>query len=117
MVRLHFEDFGFGGFRLEDRTVDYLNLPEFEELTAHYPEIETAIDKEGNIHLFTFEIWQSIDQLDDLLEDPLLSKIPGIYTVPELGVENATFREVLEAVKKYYEARLSSKQLNTPGRF
>jgi hypothetical protein len=113
MICLHFEDFGFGGFRLEDRTVDYLNLPELEELTAHYPEIETAVDKDGNIHLFTFEIWQSIEQLDDLLEDPLLSEIPGLYTVPELGVKNATFKEVLEAVKKYYEAKLSQKPAHT----
>ena len=37
-------------------------------------------------------------------------EVPGLYTVPELGVENATFKEVLEAVKRYYEEKLSSKQ-------
>jgi len=37
-------------------------------------------------------------------------KIPDRYTVPESGVENATFKEVLEVVEKYYEEKLSSKQ-------
>jgi hypothetical protein len=40
-------------------------------------------------------------------------EIPGLYTVPELGVKNATFKEVLEAVKKYYEAKLSQKSAHT----
>ena len=31
--------------------------------------------------------------------------IPGRYDVPELGIENATFVEVLEAIKKYYQAK------------
>jgi len=115
MVLLHFEDLGvgdlgIGSFRLEDRSIDYLNLPELEELSVQYPEAETSIDEKGNIRLFTFEIWQSIDQINDLLKDPLISQIPGFYTVPELGVENATFKEVLEAVKRYYEEKFSSKQ-------
>jgi hypothetical protein len=33
--------------------------------------------------------------------------------VCELGVENATFKEVLEAVKKYYEEKLSSNNLQS----
>ncbi len=31
--------------------------------------------------------------------------IPGRYDVPELGIENATFVEVLEAIRKYYRAK------------
>ncbi|OMH40208.1 hypothetical protein [Desulfurobacterium indicum] len=51
-------------------------------------------------------------ELKGLIEDVELfeNQIKGLYTVPELGVENATFKEVLEAVKRYYEEKLSSKQ-------
>ncbi len=113
MVRLHFEDlgiedFGISAFRLEDKAVDYLSLPEFEELAAYYPEAETAIDSNGNIRLFSFELWKSPEQIERLVRNPLISQIPGRYTVPELGVENATFKEVLKAVKKYYEEKLFS---------
>ncbi len=31
--------------------------------------------------------------------------IPGRYDVPELGIEKATFVEVLEAIRKYYRAK------------
>ena len=30
------------------------------------------------------------------------NRIPGRYDVPELGLENATFVEVLEAVRDYF---------------
>ncbi len=51
-------------------------------------------------------------ELENLVRDVELfgSQIKGLYTVPELSVENATFKEVLEAVKRYYEEKLSSKQ-------
>ena len=50
-------------------------------------------------------------ELQHLIEDVELfeNRIKGIYTVPELYVKNATFKEVLEAVKKYYEKKLSQK--------
>jgi len=106
---LHFEAEDFF-FRLEDTSVaNVLSLPEHEKIEAYYPEAETAIDKDGNIRLFAFELWKSPGQLDSLIENPLISQIPGLYTVPELGVENATFKEVLKAVKRYYEEKLSSK--------
>ncbi len=31
--------------------------------------------------------------------------IPGRYDVPELDIENATFVEVLEAIRKYYQTK------------
>ncbi|MEO2065850.1 MAG: hypothetical protein ABGX17_05045, partial [Desulfurobacteriaceae bacterium] len=51
-------------------------------------------------------------ELENLVRDVELfeDQIKGLYTVPELGVENATFKEVLEAVKRYYEEKFSSKQ-------
>ena len=114
---LHFEASDMY-FQLEDKSVNILSFPEHEELASYYPEAETTVDNEGNLRFFGFELWGSPEQqLNELICSPLISKIPGLYAVPELGVENATFKEVLEAVKKYYEARLSSKQLNTSGRF
>jgi hypothetical protein len=110
---LHFEA-GDMYFQLEDRSVDVLSLPEHEELMSYYPEAETAVDSDGNLRFFGFELWGSPEQqLNDLICDPLISQIPGLYTVPELGVKNATFKEVLEAVKKYYEAKLSQKPAHT----
>jgi len=51
-------------------------------------------------------------ELENLVKNVALfeNKIKGRYTVPELGVENVPFKEVLEAVKRYYEEKLSSKQ-------
>jgi len=101
-------------FQLEDKSVDILSFPEHEELTSYYPEAETAVDSNGNLRFFGFELWGSPEQqLNELICNPLISQIPGLYTVPELGVENATFKEVLEAVKQYYKARLSQKPAHT----
>ena len=116
-IRLKFEGY-VGGFLLKDPQVkDVDSLGELEELEYEFFEAATGVDKEGRVRYFHFELWKSPEQIDDLIENPLISQIPGLYTVPELGVENATFKEVLEAVKKHYEAGLSSKQLNTSGRF
>ena len=58
-----------------------------------------SLNGEGNI----------FRELQHLIEDVELFKnrIKGTYTVPELGIENATFVEVLEAVKRYYEEKLA----------
>jgi hypothetical protein len=107
-IRLKFEGY-MGGFLLKDPHIkDVDSLGELEELECEFFEVATGIDKEGKIRYFHFELWKSPNQVEDLIEHPLISQIPGLYTVPELGVENATFKEVLEAVKRYYE-KLSSK--------
>jgi len=51
-------------------------------------------------------------ELENLVKNVALfeNQIKGRYTVPELSVENATFKEVLEAVKRYYEEKLTQKQ-------
>jgi len=109
-VKLEFEDYT-AGFSLKDPKVkDVDSLGELEELELEFFEAATGIDEEGRIRYFDFELWKSPDQVKDLLESPLISQIPGRYTVPELGVENVTFKEVLEAVKRYYEEKLSQKQ-------
>ncbi|WP_457568768.1 hypothetical protein [Desulfurobacterium sp.] len=50
-------------------------------------------------------------ELKNLVRDVELfeDQIKGLYTVLELGVENATFKEVLGAVKRYYEEKFASK--------
>jgi len=109
-IRLEFKGY-MGGFSLKDPQVkDVDSLGEFEELEQEFFEAATGIDEAGRIRYFKFELWKSSEQVEDLIENPLISQIPGFYTVPELGVENATFKEVLEAVKRYYEEKLSPKQ-------
>ena len=61
--------------------------------------------------VFYYPDIEPIEQLET--EINYADEIPGLYTVPELGVKNATFKEVLEAVKKYYEAKLSQKPVQT----
>ncbi len=45
------------------------------------------------------------EELEEDIETARRLNISGRYDVPELGVENATFVEVLEAVKRYYQAK------------
>jgi hypothetical protein len=112
-IKLRFEDYT-AGFLLEDPQVeDVDSLEEFEELEQYYFEASTGIDEAGRIRYFDFELWKSPAQLEGLIKNPLISQIPGLYTVPELGVRNATFKEVLEAVKKYYETKLSQHSVQT----
>ena len=109
-VKLEFKGY-MDGFLLKDPQVkDIDSLGELEELEYEFFEAATGIDEAGRIRYFDFELWKSPEQINSLIKNPLISKIPGFYTVPELGVENATFKEVLEAVKRYYEEKFSSKQ-------
>ena len=109
-IRLEFKGY-MDGFSLKDPKVkDVDSLGELEELELEFFEAATGIDEEGRIRYFDFELWKSPNQVKDLLESPLISQIPGLYTVPELRVENATFKEVLEAVEKYYQEKLTQKQ-------
>lgn len=98
------------GFYLEDPKVN-----EEDILTGYYTlnpfpfqaDAERS-SKEIVFFDFVFSDGDLSRQLD--VEITYASEIPGLYTVPELGVENVTFKEVLEAVKRYYEEKLSSKQ-------
>ncbi len=89
------------GFSLYDPTlVDELEYEDYEfaEKALH--------DEKGAIELFrhTF-ITDMRKELDSIVQDARRLNIPGRYDVPELGIENATFVEVLEAVRKYYRAK------------
>jgi hypothetical protein len=101
------------GFYLEDPSVD-----EDKVLVGYYSlnPFPFQVDAEENskeVVFFDFVFFDGdlMRQLD--IEISYADEIPGLYTVPELGVKNATFKEVLEAVKKYYEAKLSQKPAHT----
>jgi hypothetical protein len=107
---LHFEDVK-SGFRLKADKVGNKEFP-FPSLL-----VEVLTNDQGEV---TFVDWVFMSSPDEDLRLELSYmenriEIPGLYTVPELGVENATFKEVLEAVKKYYEdERFIGKPENFP---
>jgi len=109
-VRLSFKDKALG-FVLESRVegegIDFSGefgdaIHDLDGHVVYYDYMFRSLNGEGNI----------FRELENLLKDVLLfeDQIKGRYTVPELGVENVTFKEVLEAVKRYYEEKLSQKQ-------
>ena len=98
------------GFYLEDPKVNVEDVIVGYYTFNPFPFQADAERKSREIVFFDFVFLDGdfSHQLD--VEIGYASQIPGRYTVPELGVENATFKEVLEAVKRYYEKKLSSKQ-------
>ena len=98
------------GFYLEDPQVNEENTLIGYYTLNPFPFQADAERESGEIVFFDFVFLDRnlSHQLD--VEINYASEIPGRYTVPELGVEDATFKEVLEAVKRYYEERLSSRQ-------
>ncbi|WP_456426519.1 hypothetical protein [Desulfurobacterium sp.] len=107
---LHFEDreltFALDS-GMEGEGVDFSgefgdNIYDNNGVICFYNYAFRSLNGEGNI----------FKELENLVKDTTLfeNQIKGRYTVPELGVENATFKEVLEAVKRYYEAKLSQKR-------
>jgi hypothetical protein len=100
---LHFEDVK-SGFRLKAGKVGSREF-HFSSLL-----VEVLTNDKGEA---TFVDWvfmsSPIEDLRIELNYAKNIKIPGLYTVPELGIENVTFVEVLESVKKYYEEKVSQK--------
>jgi hypothetical protein len=98
------------GFRLtsnydrEKSLVGYYSYAPFSAQVDAHPETKEIVYFSLVFNLHS----NPIEQLN--VEIDYANEIPGRYTVPELGVENATFKEVLKAVKRYYEEKLSSKQ-------
>ncbi|WP_456436964.1 hypothetical protein [Desulfurobacterium sp.] len=109
-MKLHFEE-TFSGFRLigpydrEKSLVGYYSYAPFSAQADAHPETKEII------YFSLVFYYPDVDPINQLnTEINYAGKVPGLYTVPELGVENVTFKEVLEAVKRYYEEKLSSKQ-------
>ena len=79
----------------------------YEELLERFPLLSLASNRRGEI-LYLY--------LDTSVETPLefvkffvdsarKYNIPGLYTVPELGLKDVPFDVVLEKVKEYYERK------------
>ena len=67
-------------------------------------------DGRGNIAEYSLAFYQDpVKELANWIDEARRLNIPGRYDVPELGIENATFVEVLEAIKKYYQAKALAK--------
>ena len=110
-MRLNFKPYEFG-FTLENSIPsEELQEDRFVDVSPH---IEFLVTKEGEV---AFVDWPFLkDPLQELeVEVTFLKKnlIPGRYDVPELGLKDATFVEVLEAIRDYY-ARKFGKKSETP---
>ena len=99
-----------GGFYLEDPEVEEEKVIEGYYSLNPFPFQVDAEKNSKEVVFFDFVFFDGDPLRQIEIEMECANEIPGLYTVPELGVENATFKEVLEAVKRYYEEKLSSKQ-------
>ena len=103
-MRLEFKEQPFG-FTLEAEGVnrDGLEEVEFENVA---PYIDFYATQSGEIGFVSWPFFEKpIRELEVEIEYLRQNNIPGRYDVPELGIENATFVEVLEAVRRYYQAK------------
>lgn len=108
-VKLSFEDKELGFVlesTLEGEGIDFSGefgdaIYDLDGHVVYYDYMFRSLNGEGDI----------FKELENLVKDVSLfeKQIKGRYTVPELGVENTTFKEVLEAVKRYYEEKLTQK--------
>ena len=97
-IRLHFEDKGYG-FILEDETFkgNRASLDDYElgDFALHNGHGELVVMME------TFTE-RGPKPLGRYIQEARRLNIPGRYDVPELGLKDATFVEVLEAIRDYY---------------
>ena len=103
-MQLNFRSHEFG-FTLKNK-VPLKNLKEgnFEDIS---PYIELLVTSENEVAFVEWPFFENpLKEIEVELPYFRKNSIPGRYDVPELGVKNATFVEVLEAVKRYYEKNL-----------
>ncbi len=104
-VKLHFENKGYG-FVLEDKAFsgDRTLLEDYElgDFAFYNGNGEVVVMME------TFT-GSGLHPLNYYIREARRLNIPGRYEVPELGLKDATFVEVLEAVRDYYARKLASR--------
>ncbi len=94
---------------LHDPTVDIDQFAESEEFSYEFPDVGNAVDKKGRIRYFHVELWEGTpDYLDHIISYLEQHPVPGTYTVEELGLYDVPFVEVLKAIKKLYEKKLTT---------
>ncbi len=103
-MKLEFKEQPFG-FTLEAEGInrDELKEVEFEDVA---PYIDFYATQSGKIGFVSWPFFENpIRELEVEIGYLRQNNVPGRYDVPELGIENATFVEVLEAIRKYYRAK------------
>ena len=90
------------GFTLEDENYPESLLLDDEEIEAEYPEVQPLVDRENKVRFLDFEFIGLNDEriLEDFSQHITKKKFNGLYTVPELGLENVPFEKVIETVKE-----------------
>ncbi|OAQ20026.1 hypothetical protein [Thermosulfurimonas dismutans] len=103
-VRLHFKE-DFVGFHLLSPDEEGEDSPLTGEIGHQISE-----DAEGRIVGYSLAfIKDPVYDLNICLSEARRLNIPGRYEVPELGLKDATFVEVLRAVRDYYARKLASR--------
>ncbi len=109
-IRLNFWS-GPAGFSLKDADFkgDLFSLKDYEVIGD-----QALYAPDGHI-VFLSETFfnSSLEPFEFYLQEARRLNIPGRYDVPELGLKDATFVEVLEAIRDYY-ARKFGKKSETP---
>ena len=78
-------------------------------LSSEFPDVLVTRDSEGNLRYFSVDLWEGTpDYLDHIISYLESHPVPGTYTVEELGLHDVPFVEVLKAIKKLYEKKLTT---------
>ena len=103
-MKLRFKEQPFG-FTLEAEGINKDKLKEvmFKDVA---PYIDFYTTQSGEIGFVSWPFFEKpIRELEIEMKYLNQNDIPGRYDVPELGIKNATFVKVLEAIKKYYQTK------------
>ena len=105
-IKLNFKDHG-SGFELDNPNFkgDIFGLHNYE-----LGDYAFAPPGSGIVHMFETFMDTGLSPLKYFVDEARRLNIPGLYTVPELGVKDAPFWKVLEAVKAYYEKKAGLKE-------
>ena len=112
---MRFKDFD-AGFQLGDYKKLKNRNQKFEKIfDEQLPESSILVNGNDEIEFFKeyFAGDNLIGGLNWLLQIVNDLPIKGTYTVPELNLKDATFKEVLEAVRNYYVQKLSTYKKRT----
>ena len=103
-MKLYFKSYRFGFILKSDRSLEVLKEDSFRDIALY---IDILVTEKEEIAFVNWPFLKDpLKEIETELKYFKKISIPGLYDVPELGVKNATFVKVLEAVKKYYEKKL-----------
>ncbi len=86
---------------------DDLNFAQkfYGELLDYYPELSLVCDKNGYILLLSLETAGPAPHsfVKAFAQDFKKMKVPGVYSVPQLGLKRVKFSQVLEEIVQTYQ--------------